>query len=44
MLGNIVAHDVINSNQQSIELKDAAEGVYTLVVKGASPVRFVIVK
>jgi len=44
MLGNIIAHDVINKNEQSIDVKDAGEGVYTLVVKGASPVRFVVVR
>jgi len=44
MLGNVIAHDVINTNEQSIEVKDAAEGVYTLVVKGSQPVRFVVVR
>jgi hypothetical protein len=44
MLGNVVVHDVINKNEQSIEVKDASEGVYTLLVKGANPVRFVIVR
>jgi hypothetical protein len=44
MLGNIIAHNLINSNEQSIELKDVIEGVYTLVVKGSQPVRFVVVR
>jgi uncharacterized repeat protein (TIGR01451 family) len=44
MLGNVVVHDVIQTNEQSIDVKDAGEGVYTLVVKGASPVRFVVVR
>jgi hypothetical protein len=33
-----------NHDSQLIELPEAAEGVYTLVVKGVSPVRFVIVR
>jgi hypothetical protein len=44
MLGDIIAHDVINANEQTIEVKDASEGVYTLVVKGSQPARFVVVR
>ncbi len=44
MLGNVVAQQTIRSDSQAIELPEAAEGVYTLVVKGAQPLRFVIVR
>jgi hypothetical protein len=44
MLGHVIVHDVISENEQSIELKQAAEGVYTLVVKGSQPIRFVVVR
>jgi hypothetical protein len=44
MLGNMIAQQAIRSNIQAIELPEAIEGVYTLTVKGARPVRFVIVR
>jgi uncharacterized repeat protein (TIGR01451 family) len=44
MLGHIVEQKTITSSRQQINMTDAAEGVYTLVVKGARPVRFVMVK
>jgi uncharacterized repeat protein (TIGR01451 family) len=44
MLGNVIEQKTITSNKQQINMTDAAEGVYTLMVKGARPVRFVMVK
>jgi uncharacterized repeat protein (TIGR01451 family) len=44
MLGHVVEQKTITSSRQQINMTDAAEGVYTLVVKGARPVRFVVVK
>ena len=44
MLGNIVAQKTITASSQIVDLPEASEGVYTLVVKGASPIRFVVVR
>jgi hypothetical protein len=44
MLGNIVAEQTIMSNSQQIDMSDAAEGVYTLVVKGSAPFRFTVLR
>jgi uncharacterized repeat protein (TIGR01451 family) len=44
MLGNIVAQLAITSDSQEINLPEIGEGVYTLVVKGSQPVRFVVVR
>ena len=44
MLGHIISHSTITSDSQPIDLPEASEGVYTLVVKGAQPIRFVIVR
>lgn len=44
MLGNVIIQQAIRSDKQVIELPAAAEGVYTLVIKGAQPIRFVIVR
>ena len=44
MLGNIVAQRAITSSIQIIDLPEASEGVYTLVLKGSQPVRFVVIK
>ena len=44
MLGHIITHSAIRSDSQSIDLPEASEGVYTLVVKGLQPIRFVIVR
>jgi hypothetical protein len=44
MLGNVVAQQRITSNSQQINLPDAAEGVYTLAVKGSAPLRFTVVR
>ena len=44
MLGNVIAQKITTADTQIIDVKDAAEGVYTLVVKGATPVRFVVVR
>jgi hypothetical protein len=44
MLGNVIAQQAITSGSQTINMLDAAVGVYTLVVKGAPPIRFVVVR
>jgi uncharacterized repeat protein (TIGR01451 family) len=44
MLGNVIAQQPIKADNQVIEMPDAIEGVYTLTVRGAQPVRFVIVR
>ena len=44
MLGHVIIHSSITSDSQTIYLPEASEGVYTLVVKGAQPIRFVIVR
>jgi hypothetical protein len=44
MLGHIITQQSIRSDNQQIDLPEAAEGVYTLSVKGAQPIRFVIVR
>jgi uncharacterized repeat protein (TIGR01451 family) len=44
MLGNVVAQQTIKADSQLIDMPEAIEGVYTLVVKGAQPIRFVIVR
>jgi hypothetical protein len=44
MLGHIIMQRSIRSDNEVISLSDAAEGVYTLTVKGAQPIRFVVVR
>ena len=44
MLGHIIEQKIITSDSQSIDMPEAGEGVYTLVVKGTQPIRFVIVR
>lgn len=44
MLGKIVQQENISADKQQIYLPDAPDGVYTLVVKGAQPVRFVLIR
>lgn len=44
MLGNVIEQKTITTNTQIIDLNQAAEGVYTLAVNGAKPVRFVVVR
>jgi len=44
MLGHIIMQRSIRSDNEMIELSDASEGVYTLAMKGAQPIRFVIVR
>jgi Leucine-rich repeat (LRR) protein len=44
MLGNVVAQQTITTNSQQVDLSDAAEGVYTLVVKGSAPLRFTVMR
>jgi hypothetical protein len=44
MLGHVIMRQAIRSDKQVIELPEAAEGVYSLVIKGAQPMRFVIVR
>lgn len=44
MLGHIVAQDAIISDQQTINLAGIADGVYSISVKGAQPLRFAVMK
>lgn len=44
MLGKVVMEQRMTSNEQSIDMSEASEGVYTLTVKGATPIRFVVVR
>ncbi len=44
MLGNVITQQTILAKAELIELPEAAEGVYMLEVKGAEPIRFVIVR
>lgn len=44
MLGHVIEQKMITSDTQAIDMREAAEGVYTLVVKGAQPIRFTIVR
>jgi len=44
MLGHIIMQRSIRSDSEVIALSDAAEGVYTLAVKSAQPIRFVVVR
>ena len=44
MLGHIIEQKIITSDSQSVDMPEAGEGVYTLVVKGTQPIRFVIVR
>jgi hypothetical protein len=44
MLGNTIEQKQITSDTQAIDLREAEEGVYTLMVKGSQPVRFVIMR
>jgi uncharacterized repeat protein (TIGR01451 family) len=44
MLGNIVTQQVVTSTNQIINMNEVANGIYTMQVKGAQPIRFTIVK
>jgi hypothetical protein len=44
MLGNVIVHDAIISDSQIIQIPEATEGIYTMVVTGAKPVRFIIMR
>ena len=44
MLGHIIMQQPIRSDTETVEMRDAVEGVYTLAVKGAQPIRFVVMK
>lgn len=44
MLGNVVSQEPIKSDSQLIALLNASEGVYLLSVKGAQPIKFVVVR
>jgi uncharacterized repeat protein (TIGR01451 family) len=44
MLGNVIEQKTLTSNTQAIDLPQATEGVYTIVIKGTQPVRFVIMR
>ncbi len=44
MLGSVIAQQTIKTDSQTIDLPEASEGVYALTVRGAQPVRFVVVR
>ena len=44
MLGHIITQQNISSDRQTINMSEAADGVYTLMVKGSSPLRFTVVR
>ena len=44
LLGKVVQQQSIISDKQLIYLSDAQDGIYTLVVKGAQPLRFVVMR
>ena len=44
MIGHVIIQSSIRSDNEMIELPDAAEGVYTLAVLGAQPIRVVVVR
>lgn len=44
MLGHVITQQIILSDSQQIDLPEAEEGVYSLSVKGAPPIRFVVVR
>ena len=43
-LGQIVQHNAISSDKQSVELGNIASGVYTISVKGSEPISFTVSK
>jgi hypothetical protein len=44
VLGKTVQQQSIAADKQLIYLPDAPDGVYTLMVKGSQPVRFVLMR
>jgi Leucine-rich repeat (LRR) protein len=44
MLGDVIEQQVISTDTQAIDLTGAADGIYTLVVRGSQPVRFVVMR
>ena len=44
MLGHIITQQTISSDKQTINMSAAADGVYTLMVRGAKPQRFTVVR
>lgn len=44
MLGHVVEQKTITADRQAVYMGAAASGVYTLSLKGAQPVRFVVVR
>jgi Secretion system C-terminal sorting domain/IPT/TIG domain len=44
MLGSVIEQKIITADTQIIDINQATEGVYTLEVNGAKPVRFVMVR
>ena len=44
MLGHVIMQRSIRLDNEIIELPDAAEGVYTLSIKGAQPIRFAVLR
>ena len=44
VLGKVIQQQSITADKQLVNLPDAPDGVYTFVVKGAQPVRFVLMR
>jgi uncharacterized repeat protein (TIGR01451 family) len=44
MLGHLIMQQSITTDDQQIDMHDAADGVYTLTMKGAQPLRFVVMR
>lgn len=44
MLGHLIIQQSMTTDRQQIDMHDAADGVYTLTVKGAQPLRFVVMR
>jgi hypothetical protein len=44
MLGHIISQQSITADRQGVDMRESAEGVYTLTVKGTQPLRFTVMK
>ena len=44
MLGHVIAQQKITADKEAIQMPEAAEGIYTLSVRGAQALKFVVMK
>ena len=44
MLGHVITQQAITTDKQTINMSEVADGVYTLIVRGAKPQRFTVVR